>query len=186
MNSISRHGRAFSGKRRRSACCKCICRVESPARGAISSRSRLAARDAGLYSNLITSAVGIDGARLRKLADAGLDHVQISIQDSERASADHIAGYEGAFARKRELAAETERMGLPLTINMVVHRANIDRIGEMIDLAVGNGSEPHRNRACAILRLGAEEPAGLDADRRAGRARCGRGRRVAARSGRRS
>jgi pyrroloquinoline quinone biosynthesis protein E len=99
-----------------------------------------AARDAGLYSNLITSAVGIDGARLQKLADAGLDHVQISIQDSERVSADHIAGYEGAFARKRDLAAETVRMGLPLTINMVVHRANIDRIGEMTDLAVKMGA----------------------------------------------
>jgi PqqA peptide cyclase len=99
-----------------------------------------AARDAGLYSNLITSAVGIDGARLQKLADAGLDHVQISIQDSDRASADHIAGYEGAFARKRDLAAETVRMGLPLTINMVVHRANIDRIGEMTDLAVEMGA----------------------------------------------
>ncbi len=99
-----------------------------------------AARDAGLYSNLITSAVGIDGARLQKLADAGLDHVQISIQDSERVSADHIAGYEGAFARKRDLAAETVRMGLPLTINMVVHRANIDRIGEMTDLAVEMGA----------------------------------------------
>ena len=142
-----------------------------------------AARDAGLYSNLITSAVGIDGARLQKLADAGLDHVQISIQDSERVSADHIAGYEGAFARKRDLAAETVRMGLPLTINMVVaprqHRSNRgdDRPRG------GNGSEPHRNRACAILRLGAEEPAGLDADRRAGRARCRRGRSVAAKSG---
>jgi pyrroloquinoline quinone biosynthesis protein E len=99
-----------------------------------------AARDAGLYSNLITSAVGIDGARLQKLADAGLDHVQISIQDSDRASADHIAGYEGAFARKRDLAAETVRMGLPLTINMVVHRANIDRIGKMTDLAVEMGA----------------------------------------------
>jgi pyrroloquinoline quinone biosynthesis protein E len=99
-----------------------------------------AARDAGLYSNLITSAVGIDGARLQKLADAGLDHVQISIQDSEQASADHIAGYEGAFARKRDLAAETVRMGLPLTINMVVHRANIDRIAEMTDLAVEMGA----------------------------------------------
>jgi pyrroloquinoline quinone biosynthesis protein E len=99
-----------------------------------------AARDAGLYSNLITSAVGIDRARLGKLADAGLDHVQISIQDSEQASADHIAGYQGAFGRKQELAAETVRLGLPLTINMVVHRANIDRIKDMADLAVRLGA----------------------------------------------
>ena len=87
-----------------------------------------AARDAGLYSNLITSAVGVTTERLRALADAGLDHVQISIQDSESQSADHIAGYRGAFARKNALAAEVVKLGLPLTVNVVVHRANIARI----------------------------------------------------------
>ena len=65
-----------------------------------------AAHAAGLYTNLITSAVGIAADTLRQLSEAGLDHVQISIQDSERASADRIAGYEGAFARKCALAAE--------------------------------------------------------------------------------
>ena len=99
-----------------------------------------AARDAGLYSNLITSAVGITAATLAKLAEAGLDHVQISIQDSEPSSADHIAGYEGASARKRALAAEVVRLGLPLTINMVVHRANIDRIADMVALALAVGA----------------------------------------------
>jgi len=60
-----------------------------------------AAHDAGLYTNLITSAVGITEKTLVLLADAGLDHVQISIQDSDPASADHIAGYKGAYARKK-------------------------------------------------------------------------------------
>jgi pyrroloquinoline quinone biosynthesis protein E len=91
-----------------------------------------AAHAAGLYSNLITSGIGITNERLAALAQAGLDHVQISIQDSEPKAADHIAGYQGAFARKNALAVETVRIGLPLTINMVVHRANIDRIGEMV------------------------------------------------------
>ena len=99
-----------------------------------------AARAAGLYTNLITSAVGITAETLRKLADAGLDHVQISIQDSERASADHIAGYEGAFARKHALAAEVVRLKIPLTVNAVMHRANIDRIGAMVDLALALGA----------------------------------------------
>ena len=62
--------------------------------------------------------------------------MQISIQDSEQTSADRIAGYDGAFARKRALAAEVVRLGLPLTVNAVMHRANIDRIGEMVDLAL--------------------------------------------------
>jgi PqqA peptide cyclase len=99
-----------------------------------------AARAAGLYCNLITSAIGVTPARLAALAEAGLDHVQISIQDSIAASADHIAGYDGAFARKRGLARDIIRLGLPLTINAVVHRANIDRIGEMVELALGLGA----------------------------------------------
>ena len=99
-----------------------------------------AARAAGLYTNLITSAVGITADTMRKLAEAGLDHVQISIQDSEPASADHIAGYEGAFARKRALAAEVVGLKLPLTINAVMHRANIDRVGDMVALALALGA----------------------------------------------
>jgi PqqA peptide cyclase len=98
------------------------------------------ARDAGLYTNLITSGVGLTNERVGALADAGLDHVQISIQDSDAASADHIAGYDGAFARKRALAAEVVRRQLLLTVNAVVHSANIDRIGEMVDLALALGA----------------------------------------------
>jgi len=98
------------------------------------------AHAAGLYTNLITSAVGIIPKTLGALTDAGLDHVQISIQDSDATSADHIAGYDGAFARKRALAAEVVRHQLLLTVNAVVHRANIDRIGEMVDLALALGA----------------------------------------------
>ncbi len=100
-----------------------------------------AARDAGLYTNLITSAVGITADTLGKLAEAGLDHVQISIQDCEPASADHIAGYKGAFVRKRALAAEVVRLKIPLTVNAVMHRANIDRLEEMVALALSLGAK---------------------------------------------
>jgi PqqA peptide cyclase len=99
-----------------------------------------AAHAAGLYTNLITSAVGITASTLRQLAEAGLDHVQISIQDSARGSADHIAGYEGAFARKRALAAEVVALKIPLTVNAVMHRANIDHVGEMVELALALGA----------------------------------------------
>src|SRR5437016_10045860 len=98
------------------------------------------AHAAGLYTNLITSAVGITDKTLGALAEAGLDHVQVSIQDSEAASADHIAGYAGAFARKRTLATEVVRRKMPLTVNAVMHRANIGRIGEMVDLALVLGA----------------------------------------------
>src|ERR1700733_2989731 len=55
-----------------------------------------AARDAGLYTNLITSAIGLNSARLAGLKSAGLDHVQLSLQDTQAETADHIAGYAGA------------------------------------------------------------------------------------------
>jgi PqqA peptide cyclase len=98
------------------------------------------AHKAGLYTNLITSAVGLSEKTLGELAAGGLDHVQISIQDSEMALADRIAGYDGAFGRKRALAGEVTRLELPLTVNMVVHRANIDRIGDMVALALALGA----------------------------------------------
>jgi pyrroloquinoline quinone biosynthesis protein E len=95
------------------------------------------AREAGLYTNLITSGVGITTRTLRDLWEAGLDHVQVSIQDSDAVSSDHIAGYRGAFQRKYALATEVVRLGLPLTVNLVVHRANIERIAAMVELAIG-------------------------------------------------
>jgi pyrroloquinoline quinone biosynthesis protein E len=99
-----------------------------------------AAHSAGLYTNLITSGVGITAPTLQQLAIAGLDHVQISIQDKESTAADHIAGYAGAFARKRELAAQVVNLKIPLTINAVIHRANIEHIADMVALAVSLGA----------------------------------------------
>ena len=99
-----------------------------------------AAHHAGLYTNLITSAVGVTSKTLAALASAGLDHVQISIQDSEAKSADRIAGYDGAYARKLSLAAEVVRLKMPLTVNAVIHRANIERISQLVDLALSLGA----------------------------------------------
>src|ERR1700680_5010329 len=76
-----------------------------------------AAHDAGLYTNRTTSAVGVTSKILAALCARGLDHVQVSIQDSDPVSADHIAGYQGAYARKRALAQEVVRLKVPLTVN---------------------------------------------------------------------
>jgi pyrroloquinoline quinone biosynthesis protein E len=94
------------------------------------------AREARLSTKLITSGVGITTRTMRDLWEAGLDHVQVSIQDSDAVSADRIAGYRGAFQRKHALAAEAVRLGLPLTVNVVVHQANSERISDMVDLAL--------------------------------------------------
>ncbi len=94
----------------------------------------------GLYTNLITSGIGLTEERISQLASAGLDHVQLSIQDSDARSADRIAGYSGAFARKEMVAAWVTKEGLPLTINAVIHCANISRAGKMVELAVRLGA----------------------------------------------
>ncbi|MEJ0095587.1 MAG: pyrroloquinoline quinone biosynthesis protein PqqE [Methylocella sp.] len=94
----------------------------------------------GLYTNLITSGIGLNEDRVKALAAAGLDHAQLSIQDSEAISADRIAGYQGAFARKQSVAAWITAAGLPLTVNAVIHRANVARAGKMVELAVMLGA----------------------------------------------
>jgi pyrroloquinoline quinone biosynthesis protein E len=99
-----------------------------------------AATEAGLYTNLITSGVGLKQDRLEALATAGLDHLQLSVQDVLETEADRVAGRRGAHAEKRSVAGWTVAAGLPLTINAVIHRGNIGRIEAIIDEAVALGA----------------------------------------------
>jgi pyrroloquinoline quinone biosynthesis protein E len=95
----------------------------------------------GLYSNLITSGIGLDAARLQGLVEAGLEHAQLSLQDSEPAAGDWVAGLAGAQQQKRRAAQLVREAGLPLTVNAVVHRHNLERLGEMVELAVAYGAD---------------------------------------------
>lgn len=90
----------------------------------------------GQYTNLITAGVLLDRKKLEALADAGLDHLQLSIQDSEAVNANRIGGYKNGHAKKMAVADMVTEIGLPLTINAVVHRQNLDRLDEIIELAV--------------------------------------------------
>ena len=99
-----------------------------------------AASEAGLYTNLITAGVLLDAAKVAALAAAGLDHVQLSVQDAEPTSADHIGGMAGGHAKKLEAARLIREAGLPLTLNAVVHRRNLDRLPELIALALELGA----------------------------------------------
>ena len=94
------------------------------------------ARDAGLYTNLITSAIGLTQRRLDELETAGLDHVQLSLQGTDAAMADHIGGYAGGFKRKMQAAEWIVDAGFPLTLNAVVHRQNLHQLPDAIDMAV--------------------------------------------------
>lgn len=89
------------------------------------------ARAAGLYTNLITSGIGLDDQRLKSLVDAGLDHIQISFQDSREEGANWIAGAK-AHSHKIELSRAVRKHKIAFTVNLVVHRQNLDHLDEMI------------------------------------------------------
>lgn len=90
-------------------------------------------RELGLYVNLVTSGVPLTQARLEKLVEAGVDHVQVSVQASDAAVADEIAGYPG-HAQKLEVMRWVKALGVPLTMNVVLHRKNLERPREIDDL----------------------------------------------------
>jgi pyrroloquinoline quinone biosynthesis protein E len=93
-----------------------------------------AAHAAGLYTNLITSSIGLSASRLDCLVKAGLDHIQLSFQDSRESEADGIAGAR-AHALKTELAPLIRSSGVAFTLNVVVHRKNLDHLQEIIAFA---------------------------------------------------
>lgn len=94
------------------------------------------ARAAGLYTNLITAGVLLDAERLAALKAAGLDHVQLSFQDSEAAGADRIGGYKGGHEKKLAVARQIREAGLPLTLNLVVHRQNLHHLDALLAMAM--------------------------------------------------
>src|SRR2546421_94922 len=99
-----------------------------------------AAREASLYTNLITSGIGLDDDRVHALRDAGLDSIQLSFQSDSSDLADAIAGAR-AHQRKLDVAAKIRAAGIRLSLNFVIHRRNIDRLPQMIELAEKVGAE---------------------------------------------
>jgi pyrroloquinoline quinone biosynthesis protein E len=98
------------------------------------------ARKLGLYTTLVTSGVGLTRERAVALRDAGLEHIQISLQDVDREMADRLAGM-AAAVHKDEAIAIVRELGFAFSINVVLHRANIDRIAGIIELAASLGAD---------------------------------------------
>ena len=98
------------------------------------------ARTLGLYTNLVTSGVPLARDRLATLATKGLDHVQVSVQSTRPDRADRIAGY-AAHADKIRVMHWAKELGLALTMNVVLHRENLDEIDELVALAEEVGAE---------------------------------------------
>ncbi len=93
------------------------------------------AHELGFYTNLITSAVGMDYKRMEAIKDAGLDSIQISIQAANQELNDFIAGTH-AFTHKIEMAKKIKELNMPLTLNFVLHKHNIENVEQMLELAV--------------------------------------------------
>ena len=94
----------------------------------------------GFYTNLITSGVGLTETRIRALKAAGLDHIQLSFQDSSRQMNDFLSSTR-TFDLKSKVAALIKQHGFPMVLNVVLHRLNIDHVEEILDMALRLGAE---------------------------------------------
>jgi pyrroloquinoline quinone biosynthesis protein E len=94
----------------------------------------------GFYTNLLTSGIGFTAERAKALKAAGLDHVQLSFQDSTRELNDFLS-HTKTFALKQKAAQLIQENGWPMVLNCVIHRLNIDYIDKIIELAVDLGAE---------------------------------------------
>jgi pyrroloquinoline quinone biosynthesis protein E len=92
------------------------------------------ARSVGLYAHLSTGGTLADDAVLERLRTAGLDAVQISLLDAQAAGNDWLAG-RTSFDKKRRAVAVARRLDFPVTLNVVLHRHNLDHVEEIIELA---------------------------------------------------
>jgi len=94
----------------------------------------------GYYTNLITSGVGLTPARAQRLKDAGLDHVQLSFQDSTRELNDFLS-HTKTFELKKKVAQTIKANDWPMVMNCVLHRHNLPHVGQIIDMALDLGAE---------------------------------------------
>jgi pyrroloquinoline quinone biosynthesis protein E len=98
------------------------------------------ARELGYYSNLITSGYGLTEEKIIQLKEAGLDHIQVSIQASSQELNDHIAGT-ASFTHKKEVAHLVKKHGYPMVLCVVLHRENIHQMPEILDMAEELGAD---------------------------------------------
>jgi pyrroloquinoline quinone biosynthesis protein E len=109
------------------------------------------ARALDLYVNLITSGLPLARERLAAIAAAGLDALQLSVQDVGAADSDRIAGIE-SFDQKMRVAEWARSLDLPLTLNVVLHRSNIDHLRDVV--ALGERLGAHRVELANVQYLG--------------------------------
>lgn len=92
------------------------------------------ARSLGYYTNLITSGIGMDEARVRAFREAGLDHIQVSFQASSEELNNFLCGSD-SFQHKLEMARQVKAQGYPMVLNFVLHHHNIDDVAAILELS---------------------------------------------------
>lgn len=102
----------------------------------------------GFYTNLITSGIGLTEEKIERFKHAGLDHIQISFQASDPLVNDALAGSKHAFEHKLEIAKLVKKYDYPMVLNFVIHRHNIEQIGQMIELSVALGADSVELAVC--------------------------------------
>lgn len=98
------------------------------------------AHQLGYYTNLLTSGVGLTDSRAASLKAAGLDHVQLSFQDSTREMNDFLS-HTRTFELKQRVARTIRAHDWPMVMNVVLHRLNLDHVGRIIEMADELGAE---------------------------------------------
>ena len=98
------------------------------------------ARQLGYYSNLITSGYGLTEDKIIQLKEAGLDHIQVSIQASTQELNDHLAGTE-SYETKKQVAHLVKKHGYPMVLCVVIHRENIHQMRQILEMAEELGAD---------------------------------------------
>lgn len=94
----------------------------------------------GFYTNLITSGVGLNEKRIKALKTAGLDHIQLSFQDSTQEMNDFLSSTK-TFELKKRVAALIKQYDYPMVMNVVLHRHNLPHIDKIIEMALSLEAE---------------------------------------------
>jgi pyrroloquinoline quinone biosynthesis protein E len=98
------------------------------------------ARRLGFYTNLLTSGMGMDEARIVALKEAGLDHIQVSFQADDPDLNNRLGGSD-SYLQKVAVARLVKAYGYPMVLNVVMHRHNLDRMQEILDMALELGAD---------------------------------------------
>lgn len=97
-------------------------------------------RRLGFYTNLLTSGIGLTEARLARMKELGLDHIQLSFQDSTREMNDFLSSTK-TFDLKSRVARLIKQYDYPMVLNVVLHRFNLDHVERIIEMALDMGVE---------------------------------------------